>query len=602
MKRLLIALCCVAGVSSAAGTQAVPADGIDNVVAFARLYGVVRFFYPGDAVTAMDWNGFAVLGVSRVRQAPDAAALGAALEKLFLPLGPGIAIGPSLPPAPAIGEPDASLVAWRYLGAGFGPQRGGAYGGARTNRKGTTASDQSDDPKAADITSSSTPRAGDYVDVELARGLRARIALALSQEDAARRADPAALSGLLAAASQALPTGQPAADPVTGLADVVVAWSVFRHFYPYWADLTRDPQVDWDSLLSGHLQAMTAATTRVHQREVLQRLVADAQDGHGGVNDEFAAKTRGVLPIQARLFEGRIIVTASTAPAVPIGSELTRIAGKPAAAWLDERRRLASGTTQWKTEKMLRAVECTQGTTVDVTLGDRALDRTASLACGPWPTKPLPEPRPEPVTELSPGLWYVDLTRGTSEQIKPMLPRLAAARGVVFDMRGYPTDAGADILPHLLTAPETDRWMHVDRITGPFGRVAGTVAYGWDLKPQAPAIRGRRVFLTDGRAISYSESVMGYVADLKLGTIVGAPTAGTNGNVAFFNSPGGWRYTFTGMRVTRHDGTSRRHLIGIAPDVPLEPTVDGIRRGKDELLEKAVALIDRPPSPVSPAK
>jgi C-terminal processing protease CtpA/Prc len=149
--------------------------------------------------------------------------------------------------------------------------------------------------------------------------------------------------------------------------------------------------------------------------------------------------------------------------------------------------------------------------------------------------------------------------------------------------------------------------MHVDRITGPFGRVSGAGDYGWDMAPQAPAIRGRRVFLTDGRAISYAESVMGYVADRQLGTIVGAPTAGTNGNVATFGVPGGSQIRFTGMRVTRHDGTSRRHLIGIAPDVPLAPTIDGIRRGRVELLDAAVALIDRPqrlpPTPnVAPLK
>ena len=95
---------------------------------------------------------------------------------------------------------------------------------------------------------------------------------------------------------------------------------------------------------------------------------------------------------------------------------------------------------------------------------------------------------------------------------------------------------------------------------------------------------------------------MGYIADRRLATIVGAPTAGTNGNVAAFEVPGGYRVSFTGMRVTRHDGTSRRHLIGIAPDVPLSPTIDGLRRGRDELLEKAIALIQRPPSPPVPGK
>ncbi len=591
MKRLLIALCCVAGVTGATSTRGAPSDGIDNVVAFARLYGVVRFFHPGDAAAAVDWDGFAVLGVSRVRPAADAAALAGALERLFAPLGPGIEIGPALPAAPAIGAPDASLVAWRYLGAGFAPQRGGAYAGVRTNRPVATTAAGAGEPDAKEITSTAIPRVGDHVDLELARGLRARVALALSSEAAARRADPAALSGLLAAASRALPARE--ADPDTGLADVVVAWNVFRHFYPYWADLTSDPQVDWDAQLRGHLQAAATATTRVQQREVLQRLVAAAHDGHGGVTDEFAASTRGSLPIQARSIEGRLIVTASATPAVPVGAALTAIDGRPAATWLDDRARLTSGTPQWKTARVLMAIECTKGTTVDVAIDESGGSRSVPLVCGPRPAKPLPEPRPAPVAELSHGLWYVDLTRASAEQIRPRLPRLAEARGVVFDMRGYPTDAGADILPHLLGAPERDRWMHVDRITGPFGRVDGGLHHGWDMAPKAPAIRGRRVFLTDGRAISYAESVMGYVADRQLGTIVGAPTAGTNGNVAFFGLPGGWQVTFTGMRVTRHDGSSRRHLIGIAPDVPLTPTIDGIRRGRDELLDAAIAQIDR---------
>jgi hypothetical protein len=45
------------------------------------------------------------------------------------------------------------------------------------------------------------------------------------------------------------------------------------------------------------------------------------------------------------------------------------------------------------------------------------------------------------------------------------------------------------------------------------------------------------------------------------------------------------------MRVTGHDGKAQQHLIGILPDIPLEPTVAGIRAGRDELLERAVKLI-----------
>jgi hypothetical protein len=199
------------------------------------------------------------------------------------------------------------------------------------------------------------------------------------------------------------------------------------------------------------------------------------------------------------------------------------------------------------------------------------------------------------VEALDPGLWYVDLTRAKMAEIAPKLEALAAARGVVFDVRGYPTDAGFGVLPHLLAAPETDRWMHVAKIVGPFYETAGWQDIGWDLKPTTPGLKGNVVFLTDGRAISYAESVMGYVADRKLGTIVGGTTAGTNGNVASFPTPGGFNVGFTGMRVTRHDGRSPHHLVGIAPDVPVAPTLAALRAGRDEVLEAGLAIATSAP-------
>jgi hypothetical protein len=201
------------------------------------------------------------------------------------------------------------------------------------------------------------------------------------------------------------------------------------------------------------------------------------------------------------------------------------------------------------------------------------------------------EKRPDSMTEIAPGIWYVDLTRTTIEQATPMLPKLASAAGIVLDLRGYPTNIGSWILPYLLTADNNDNWMHVAQIVGPFGHISGWQSFGWPLTPASPHLGGRRVFLTDARAISYSESVMGYVADLKLATIIGSTTAGTNGNVVTFTVPSGFAIRFTGMRVTGHDGRAQHHLVGVKPDIQLEPTIAGIRAGRDELLEQALTVL-----------
>jgi hypothetical protein len=112
-----------------------PRRQIDNTAAFARLYGVVRFFYPSDAAADFDWSRFAVYGVQHTRPAGDAKELATRLRELFAPLGPGIEIAARLTPRTVPGSSGAALIAWRYFGPGIGePITGGPYTGKRTHR------------------------------------------------------------------------------------------------------------------------------------------------------------------------------------------------------------------------------------------------------------------------------------------------------------------------------------------------------------------------------------------------------------------------------------------------------------------------------------
>jgi hypothetical protein len=559
-----------------------PAREIENVAAFARLYGVVRYFHPGDTAARLDWDRFAVHGVSVVRPAPDAAALAAALRKLFGPLGPGITVAEALGPPPPQGPPDRALVAWRYRGPGIAVlPKNNPYSAWRTNRT-------KPPPNAGPDASSDAmlPVTGAYADVVLGRALRARVLLALSDAQAASEPDP---EGARVLAEAVAP--RPAADQSRdeNLADAVVAWNVFRHFYPYWREVAARTKTDWDERLPVHLRLAYEATTADAQREAIQALVADAHDGHGSAREP-KRRPSATLPIHLRVVEGKVTVTASAIGELAVGATIASIDGVNADRRLADAMRLESGTAQWREVRALRELTvCRSDAPVTIVVETALGQRSVAATCG---TAPAPaEKRPDEVREVSPGIWYVDLTRARFGALEPVLPKLSQARGVVFDLRGYPTDAGAAILPYLLPEPERDRWMHVARIVGPFGTIAGYDHFGWDLQPKAPKIGGTVVFLTDGRAISYAESVMGYVADRKLGTIVGASTAGTNGNVALVSLPSGrLAMGFTGMLVTRHDGRTPFHLEGVTPDVPAVPTLAGVRSGRDDVLERGLEI------------
>jgi C-terminal processing protease CtpA/Prc len=75
-------------------------------------------------------------------------------------------------------------------------------------------------------------------------------------------------------------------------------------------------------------------------------------------------------------------------------------------------------------------------------------------------------------------------------------------------------------------------------------------------------------------------------------TVIGSTTAGADGNVSQFYLPGGISTLISGIGVYYPDGRETQR-IGIVPDIELKPTIRGIKEGRDELLEKAIEIINR---------
>src|ERR1051325_190854 len=117
---------------------------VANLHAFARLYGLVRWFHPSDAAAAIDWDRFAVDGVRQVIDAPDVRALRERLTELFAAVAPTMYIaGPGEPlrDAPAL-HPNSfaglDVIAWQHKGYGDSTIATG-YSSKRLHRARTVA-------------------------------------------------------------------------------------------------------------------------------------------------------------------------------------------------------------------------------------------------------------------------------------------------------------------------------------------------------------------------------------------------------------------------------------------------------------------------------
>ena len=94
--------------------------------------------------------------------------------------------------------------------------------------------------------------------------------------------------------------------------------------------------------------------------------------------------------------------------------------------------------------------------------------------------------------------------------------------------------------------------------------------------------------MINSEAISQSETVcMMFKAYSNNVTFIGTPTTGANGNVSTIDMPGGISFWFTSLDWHFPNGNQLQR-IGIVPDIYVKENIEGVKLGKDQILEKAI--------------
>ncbi len=578
-----------------------PARPIDdahlgNLEALARLGPALRFFNPADEGQGVDWDLLMVRAVRHVEDAPDADELAGRFERLFRPHAPTLRVWTG-----AADDDPGSRVADAMPGDSpqlFMRNIGVAKGGRGARPSIYSSQRRRFDPAGGAIVPDSTTER-----IELGPGLWAAWSIVVDS-DGGRTQPRADLEAF------ALPDPLPEAwrpipgDRASRIASTIEAWGLMRHFYPYW-DVT---DTEWDDELVPALAGSATAETAAEYQVVLERLIAKIRDGHGGVYSPWG-RPSFMLPARAewaRDAEGRTVLCIAQMPPLEAlepgglarGDVVLSIDGRTTEelyadwggrisaageAWL--RSRTADAILKRETDTPITVRVRRAGETKDLTIEPVRIGTIASLR---------PE-RPDNAAELAEGVFYYDTNGAEWNDLRTHLRDFAGARAIIFDARGYPDSAGKELLSHLTDERIHSAWWNTPVYPRPFQRDVEFLRSRWDINASKPRLNReggpRVVFLAGGGAISYAESCLAVVEAYGLADIVGSTTAGSNGNIIAWDLPTGYRIIWTGMKVTKHDD-SRHHGVGVAPTHAARPTVEGLRAGRDEVLEAALELID----------
>jgi hypothetical protein len=556
--------------------RALTNSGVANLAALGHLMGLVRYFHPSDESAALDWPAWTLEAVGRVEGARDATELARVLGRLVRPIAPAARIfrsGEPLPPFQVTTAPGAWKIAWRHAGLGTGTARSeGKFASRRVGSFGQR-------PDDVGLPDPSAPLVAD-----LGGGVSVRLPLALFADS--RGTLPQGTGGGF---ERRKPEGfMPAGDDrATRIADVLLLGAAIDHFYPY-------PLTDWPASLDRALRAAAEDRDERSFLDTLRRLVADLRDDHATVGHA-SDRTDARLPLLWRVIKDRLLITWAD-PAldtVRVGDTVAAVDGVPALTALARLETLVSAATP--AYRRYRALEL-------LSVGAKGAARTLRLQRGKenltvtlHATAPFLGPgrlrgaRPDRIAELQPGLFYLDLDRIDDGDFEAALPRLKDAKGLIFDLRGYPERISETLLAHLIPAPARTpgTWTAIRTRPDAPPRLDHLA---WTIQPLAPRLAARAVFLADERAYSRAETYLDMVSFYHLGEIVGATTGGTNGEVDDMDLPGGYHVTWTGSRVERLDGGEIQR-VGIPPTVPVSPSAEGLAAGRDEVLERAAAIL-----------
>ncbi len=373
-------------------------------------------------------------------------------------------------------------------------------------------------------------------------------------------------------------------------------WNIIEYWFPYRDQLDDD----WQSVLREFLPRFVEASTWDAYRLELLAFITRIQDTHANLWSELNLRPprgNGYWPVEIRFIEGRATVTALVNDQrghvvdLEIGDIIEMIDGQAVdsliAAWSpyycasNEARRLGDIA---KFMPRGRRGECK----LTINRNGQSQEVMVTRTGGAW-RRSVPRDRSgETFQLLSSEVAYLKLSSIRVRDVADYIEQASDTRGLVIDIRNYPSEFV--VLPlgaRLVREPTPFVRFTVGDLNNPG-------AFIWtqplELLPVTPGYTGKVTILVDEVSISSSEYTAMALRAGPQAVVVGNTTAGADGNVSPIPLPGGLSTKISGIGVFYPDKTPTQR-VGIVPDIVVNPTIEGIREGRDEVLEAAIRHI-----------
>jgi len=370
-------------------------------------------------------------------------------------------------------------------------------------------------------------------------------------------------------------------------------WNMIEYFFPNRHLMDEN----WDAVLTEFIPRITTTKDQKEYTLTLLELIGKIQDTHANiwrynsVLDTFFGEN--IVPIKLKFVENKAIVVKLQDDFkdanLQVGDVILSVNGIKVEDWIKNNLKYfpaSNYSTQLRdvARKMLRSND----NSVQLTIENNSVIKDVVVS-----TIKYKFFRDEPISHkiINENIGYIYPGTLKKGEINDIMGKFLDKKGLIVDLRCYPSDFIVFSLSNYLLDEKKDfvKFTAGDiKTPGLFTFRGGEMQVGGKNKD---SFKGKVIILVNEETQSQAEYSAMALRVAPNAKVLGSTTAGADGNVSGITLPGNIFTYISGIGVITPDG-SETQRIGIIPDVKLEPTINGVRSGKDELLEKAIELIN----------
>lgn len=377
-------------------------------------------------------------------------------------------------------------------------------------------------------------------------------------------------------------------------------WNIIQYFFPY-KNLIEE---DWKNVLEEFIPKFIEAKDDTEYTLTVLELIGRVHDTHSNIwggkqvlNNHFGLRYASV---ELTFIESKPVVTGfydeklGKETGLEIGDIISVINNRPVEEIVKERLKFSPASNYpTKLRDIASNLLRTNDTIINIELirGDRRDNKKIKT----FSSKEINIYSKYQVTDtcfklINKDIAYINNGSLKREYLPKIWKEIENTKGLIIDIRNYPSDFPIYNLSSYLM-PKSIPFV---KFTNGSIESPGLFTFTKSLnagKKNKNYYKGKVIILINEISQSSAEfHSMAYRVNPN-STVIGSTTAGADGNVSQFYLPGGISTMISGIGVYYPDGKETQR-IGIVPDIELKPTIQGIKKGQDELIEKAIKIIN----------